>query len=178
MTGTWAGPSGNSIRFGYQEDSSGYHEFGGRLYDPSLGRFLNRESKLDGRNSFALCENNPITSYDGDSLENLSLRSSSRQLQYADACLKKLDACLAKVDKSQNKCLAKAGLGLGAKLRKCRFLVFPKAIAACMALELLIWGVKREACFAKHDAKYDKCGKEFERCKRRQGRSIDSKFSR
>jgi RHS repeat-associated protein len=72
-TGTWKGPFGYAGSHGYQEDGSGYKLLGHRLYDPQVGRFLTRDPIQDGRNWYAYCDNNPVTSYDAEGLAKVYL---------------------------------------------------------------------------------------------------------
>jgi RHS repeat-associated protein len=67
-TGTWKGPFGYAGQFGYQEDASGLKLLGNRYYDAEIGRFITKDPIKDGRNWYAYCDNNPITSYDEDGL--------------------------------------------------------------------------------------------------------------
>ncbi|MGI8923294.1 MAG: RHS repeat-associated core domain-containing protein [Fimbriimonadales bacterium] len=62
-TGIWKGPFSYGGPFGYQTDS-GLQLLGDRYYDPSLGRFLNRDRVKDGRNWYTYCANNPLSSAD------------------------------------------------------------------------------------------------------------------
>ncbi|MBS1721200.1 MAG: RHS repeat protein [Armatimonadetes bacterium] len=68
-SGTWKSPFGYAGSFGYQEDESGYKLLGHRTYDPDTGRFLTRDPAKDGRNWYAYCGNNPVTSADPAGLE-------------------------------------------------------------------------------------------------------------
>jgi RHS repeat-associated protein len=77
-TGTWKGPFGYAGQFGYQEDASGLKLLGNRYYDAEIGRFITKDPIKDGRNWYAYCNNNPITSYDADGLTPNSAQYNSQ----------------------------------------------------------------------------------------------------
>jgi RHS repeat-associated protein len=58
-SGTWQGRFAYGGPHGYQTDGS-LQLLGDRYYDPSLGRFLTRDTAKDGRNWYVYCGNNPL----------------------------------------------------------------------------------------------------------------------
>ena len=57
--------------FGYQEDDeTGLKLLGHRLYDPSVGRFVNRDPIGSGLNWFGYCQNNPLKRVDPTGLDD------------------------------------------------------------------------------------------------------------
>jgi RHS repeat-associated protein len=63
-TGTWKGPFAYGGKFGYQTDDVDMQLLGDRYYDPTIGRFLSRDSARDGRNWYGYCNNNPLNHFD------------------------------------------------------------------------------------------------------------------
>ncbi|MBL8060690.1 MAG: RHS repeat-associated core domain-containing protein [Chthonomonas sp.] len=51
---------------GYQADDSGLLLLGERWYDPTIGRFVSKDSSHDGANWYAYCGNNPISRTDAE----------------------------------------------------------------------------------------------------------------
>lgn len=69
-----AGGEANPFRFAgrRQIDETGRYDFGFRVYDPALGRFLQRDPKgyVDGSNLYAFLRNNPLINSDPLGLES------------------------------------------------------------------------------------------------------------
>jgi RHS repeat-associated protein len=60
--------------FGYQrDDESDYKLLGSRYYDPEIGRFLTRDPIKDGRNWYAYCQSDPVSSSDPSGLTKIVL---------------------------------------------------------------------------------------------------------
>ena len=71
-SGTHQGPFGYGGPYGYQTDpDTGLMLLGHRFYDPSVGRFLNRDPIKDGRNWYGYGGGwaNPVNSVDPDGLD-------------------------------------------------------------------------------------------------------------
>ncbi len=63
-------PLGFAGGFGYREDDdTGLKLLGYRLYDPSIGRFLELDFGHDGSNWYDYCDNHPLKAIDADGLK-------------------------------------------------------------------------------------------------------------
>ncbi len=79
-SGVWKGRFAYGGPYGYQEDpDTGLRLLGHRYYDSSTGRFLTRDPIKDGRNWYAYCDNNPVSSLDADGLKPRALTDVEKQ---------------------------------------------------------------------------------------------------
>jgi hypothetical protein len=60
LAGGWTSPFAHGGPFGYQTEANGLQLLGHRWYEPSLGRFLSKDSAEDGRNWHTYRWNNPV----------------------------------------------------------------------------------------------------------------------
>jgi RHS repeat-associated protein len=51
---------------GKEKDATGLYYFGGRYYDPEIGRFISEDPGKDSGDWFAFCRNNPLNMFDPD----------------------------------------------------------------------------------------------------------------
>ncbi len=73
-------PLGFAGDYGYQEDAeTGLKLLGHRLYDPSIGRFLERDPIGFGMNWYGYCKNNPLKSVDPLGKEIRELTAKERE---------------------------------------------------------------------------------------------------